>query len=276
LFHSILKQKYFISGRIVSVLIFPKKKSGVKMKNLVKIFLICTVGFLAACSNQNTTLPRLSETELDQKSYAIAYSVTGQTYKDRVTKDYNIPQFTQGVTNWYYNRVPMPIEQIQALTINRLVDHKEYAYNSGVIFADAFQQKVNYLLLSGDNRTLQYNEPRAMFRDLRKMGVSEASMFRDFAGFRTLDSVIRADKIFQVQAFTIVSQKFHCERALLIAKAHDIDAICFVAKQPELPLSTRIREVFARIKAVLDLILDVEPYFLGEPEPLPSPINKVN
>ena len=130
-------------------------------------------------------------------------------------------------------------------------------------------QKVNYLLLSGDNRTTQYNEPRAMFRDLRKMGVSEASMFRDFAGFRTLDSVIRADKIFQVQAFTIVSQKFHCERALLIAKAHDIDAICFVAKQPELHLSTRIREVFARIKAVLDLILGVEPYFLGEPEPLP-------
>ena len=137
-------------------------------------------------------------------------------------------------------------------------------------------QKVNYLLLSGDNRTVQYNEPRAMFRDLRKMGVSEASMFHDFAGFRTLDSVIRADKIFQVQAFTIVSQKFHCERALLIAKAHDIDAICFVAKQPELHLSTRIREVFARIKAVLDLILGVEPYFLGEPEPLPSPINKVN
>ena len=123
-------------------------------------------------------------------------------------------------------------------------------------------QKVNYLLLSGDNRTIQYNEPRAMFRD--------------FAGFRTLDSVIRADKIFQVQAFTIVSQKFHCERALLIAKAHDIDAICFVAKQPELHLSTRIREVFARIKAVLDLILGVEPYFLGEPEPLPSPINQVN
>lgn len=133
-------------------------------------------------------------------------------------------------------------------------------------------QKVNYLLLSGDNRTVQYNEPRAMFRDLQKMGISEASMFRDFAGFRTLDSIIRADKIFQVQAFTIVSQKFHCERALLIAKAHDIDAICFVAKQPELHLSTRIREVFARIKAVLDLILGVEPYFLGEPEPLPSPI----
>jgi len=128
----------------------------------------------------------------------------------------------------------------------------------------------------GGKPNAYYEYRLAMFRDLRKMGVSEASMFRDFAGFRTLDSVIRADKIFQVQAFTIVSQKFHCERALLIAKAHDIDAICFVAKQPELHLSTRIREVFARIKAVLDLILGVEPYFLGEPEPLPSPINKVN
>ncbi|BBE95056.1 protein SanA [Haemophilus influenzae] len=145
-------------------------------------------------------------------------------------------------------------------------------YDSRLMAAKSLieQQKVNYLLLSGDNRTLQYNEPRAMFRDLRKMGVSEASMFRDFAGFRTLDSVIRADKIFQVQAFTIVSQKFHCERALLIAQAHNIDAICFVAKQPELHFSTQIREVFARIKAVFDLILGVEPYFLGEPQPLPN------
>lgn len=145
-------------------------------------------------------------------------------------------------------------------------------YDSRLMAAKSLieQQKVNYLLLSGDNRTLQYNEPRAMFRDLRKMGVPKTLMFRDFAGFRTLDSVIRADKIFQVQAFTIVSQKFHCERALLIAQAHNIDAICFVAKQPELHFSTQIREVFARIKAVFDLILGVEPYFLGEPQPLPN------
>ncbi|PRI93135.1 vancomycin high temperature exclusion protein [Haemophilus influenzae] len=145
-------------------------------------------------------------------------------------------------------------------------------YDSRLMAAKSLieQQKVNYLLLSGDNRTLQYNEPRAMFRDLRKMGVPETLMFRDFAGFRTLDSVIRADKIFQVKTFTIVSQKFHCERALLIAQAHNIDAICFVAKQPELHFSTQIREVFARIKAVFDLILGVEPYFLGEPQPLPN------
>lgn len=133
------------------------------------------------------------------------------------------------------------------------------------------QHKVSYLLLSGDNRTLQYNEPRTMYRDLRKMGVSEALMFRDFAGFRTLDSVVRADKVFQLTSFTIISQKFHCERALLIAKFHQIDAICFAAQQPKLDIPQRLRETFARIKAVFDLIFDIKPYFLGEPEPLPKP-----
>ena len=133
------------------------------------------------------------------------------------------------------------------------------------------QDKVDYLLLSGDNRTIQYNEPRTMFLDLRKMGVSESVMFKDFAGFRTLDSVVRANKVFQIPSFTIISQKFHCERALLIAKHYDIDAICFTAKQPEVYFGTRVREMFARVKAVLDLIIGVKPYFLGTPEPLPMP-----
>lgn len=133
--------------------------------------------------------------------------------------------------------------------------------------------KVSYLLLSGDNRTLQYNEPRTMLRDLRKMGISEERLFQDFAGFRTLDSVVRANKVFQVPSYTIISQKFHCERALLIAKHYDINAICFVAKQPEVYFGTRIREMFARVKAIFDLITGVQPYFLGEPEPLPLPEN---
>ncbi|WP_077426275.1 ElyC/SanA/YdcF family protein [Rodentibacter heidelbergensis] len=136
------------------------------------------------------------------------------------------------------------------------------------------KQKVSALLLSGDNRTLQYNEPRNMFRDLRKMGVPEDRLFQDFAGFRTLDSVIRANKVFQLPAYTIISQKFHCERALLIAKYHDIDAICFAANQPETYLGTRVREIFARIKALFDLMFGVQPYFLGEPEPLPLPENQ--
>ena len=133
------------------------------------------------------------------------------------------------------------------------------------------QNKVDYLLLSGDNRMIQYNEPRTMFLEQPQKGGYESVMFKDFAGFRTLDSVVRANKVFQVPSFTIISQKFHCERALLIAKHYDIDAICFTAKQPEVYFGTRVREMFARVKAVLDLIIGVKPYFLGTPEPLPIP-----
>ncbi|OOF68326.1 vancomycin high temperature exclusion protein [Rodentibacter caecimuris] len=144
-----------------------------------------------------------------------------------------------------------------------------YRYRLEAAKALIDEQKTDYLLLSGDNRTLQYNEPRMMFRDLRKMGVPENKMFYDFAGFRTLDSVIRADKIFQIQPMIIVSQQFHCERALFIAKWNNIDAICFAAQQPDTYLSTRIREIFARVKALIDVIFGVKPHFLGMPEPLP-------
>ncbi|WP_075321320.1 SanA/YdcF family protein [Histophilus somni] len=137
------------------------------------------------------------------------------------------------------------------------------------------QEKIDYLLLSGDNRTMQYNEPITMFKDLRKMDIPEDVMYMDFAGFRTLDSVIRADKVFKAQPMTIITQQFHCERALFIAKFYDIDAICFAAKSPANYLSVRMRELFARVKAILDIVLEKEPYFLGNPEPLPTPITQL-
>lgn len=132
--------------------------------------------------------------------------------------------------------------------------------------------KVDYLLLSGDNRTLQYNEPQRMFKDLLKMGVPSQTMFFDYAGFRTLDSVVRADKVFKAQSLTIITQRFHCERALFIAKHYDIDAICYEADNPEGYTWVRFREFFARVQAVLDIMLGKQPYFLGKPEPLPPPI----
>ncbi|MGC7559304.1 SanA/YdcF family protein [Pasteurella sp. PK-2025] len=131
--------------------------------------------------------------------------------------------------------------------------------------------KVDYLLLSGDNRTHQYNEPRTMFKDLRKMGIPAEVMYMDFAGFRTLDSVIRADRVFKARSFTLITQKFHCERALFIAKFHNIDAICYAADYPTGYHFVRFREVFARLQVLWDLLIAKEPHFLGEPEPLPPP-----
>lgn len=114
------------------------------MKSLMKFLIVCSLALLSACTSQKNT-ERLSETELDHKSYAIAYSVTGETYKDRVTPTYDIKAFINGVNDWYYHRIALPIEQIRAMTLNRLLDHNVYAYYSGAIFAAAFKQNVDYL-----------------------------------------------------------------------------------------------------------------------------------
>lgn len=99
------------------------------------------------------------------------------------------------------------------------------AYNSG---------KVNYLLLSGDNALQSYNEPRTMRKDLIKEGVDPADIVLDYAGFRTLDSIIRTRKVFDTNDFIIITQRFHCERALFIAMHQGIQAQCYAVPSPKI------------------------------------------
>ncbi|MBB1314789.1 MULTISPECIES: SanA/YdcF family protein [Aliivibrio] len=133
------------------------------------------------------------------------------------------------------------------------------------------QNKVSHFLLSGDNAHRSYNEPWTMKRDLLKAGVPEENITLDYAGFRTLDSVLRAKDIFDVESLTIVTQQFHCQRALFISNHSDMDAVCLVVPSPTGWANTkiRIREVLARTKAMLDLyIFNVQPKFLGPKEPI--------
>lgn len=130
-----------------------------------------------------------------------------------------------------------------------------------------FAGKIRYVLVSGDNRFYTYNEPREMKRELIKMGIPDTSIIMDFAGFRTLDSVVRCKKVFGQNAVTIISQEFHNERALFIAKFYDMNAVAYNAKDPdpEYSLAVNIREYFARTKVFIDLyILRKSPYFLGK------------
>nr|WP_276560817.1 ElyC/SanA/YdcF family protein [Vibrio coralliirubri] len=137
------------------------------------------------------------------------------------------------------------------------------------------REKVDQFLLSGDNAHRSYNEPWTMKRDLLKAGVPEERINLDYAGFRTLDSIVRAKKIFDTDNFLIITQKFHCERALFIANSYDIHAQCLAVSGPthHSGSSIRLREVFARTKAFLDLyIMGTTPKFLGPKEPIqPSP-----
>ncbi|MCW6563605.1 outer membrane permeability protein SanA [Yersinia ruckeri] len=136
------------------------------------------------------------------------------------------------------------------------------AYNSG---------KVNYLLLSGDNALQSYNEPMTMRRDLIAAGVTPADIVLDYAGFRTLDSIVRTRKVFDTNDFIIITQRFHCERALFIALHMGIQAQCFAVPSPKNMLSVRVREIFARLGALTDLyILKREPRFLGPLVPIPA------
>ena len=130
--------------------------------------------------------------------------------------------------------------------------------------------KVDAFVVSGDNATKYYNETIRMENDLVKAGIPKKYISADYAGFRTLDSVVRAEAIFDLEDYIIVSQKFHLERALFIAKAKGQKVIGFAAKELEgtkAARKMRIREYLARVKAFLDVyILGTEPKFYGKKE----------
>lgn len=127
--------------------------------------------------------------------------------------------------------------------------------------------KVEYILVSGDNRQENYNEPRAMLKALIERGVPENHVVMDYAGFRTLDSMVRAKEVFDQDSFIVVSQRFHNERAIYIALHKGIKAYGYNARDVDVAAGfmTRLREVLARTKMMLDLyVLRTQPHFLGE------------
>jgi len=130
--------------------------------------------------------------------------------------------------------------------------------------------KIKAILVSGDNETKYYNETARMQKDLIKAGVPKEYISLDYAGFRTLDSVVRAEAVFDLEDYIIVSQKFHLERALFIAKAKGQKVIGFAAKDIEGTKAANkmmLREFLARGKAFLDVyILGTEPKFYGKKE----------
>lgn len=134
--------------------------------------------------------------------------------------------------------------------------------------------KVSALIVSGDNKKHNYNEPREMKRALIEAGVPASRIVCDYAGLRTLDSIVRASKIFRAKRIIIISQPFHNKRALAIARHHDIEASALNAaevKQKRLWLRSFLREPAARACMILDLwLLDTQPRHLGEPVPLPA------
>lgn len=184
-------------------------------------------------------------------NYAINNASADKTYDSAELIPHNEVGLLLGVSKYINNG------RLNSYYMNRL-----YAT------ADLYHaNKINYVLVSGDNSRKEYNEPAEFKSDLIRLGIPKEKIFLDYAGFRTLDSVVRANKVFGLDSFTVISQKFHNKRAIYLSKHNDMNAIGYNAKgvAGRMGLRTSLREQLAKTKAVVDIILDVQPKFLGAP-----------
>jgi SanA protein len=132
--------------------------------------------------------------------------------------------------------------------------------------------RVKCFIVSGDNHSHDYNEPQDMKDALIEAGVPEAKIVCDYAGLRTLDSVVRAKEIFGVEKIILISQKFHNERAAYLAESVGLEVVGLNAQSVTGPAArkTDSREKLARVKMWLDVnVLKTDPKFLGQKEELP-------
>jgi SanA protein len=127
--------------------------------------------------------------------------------------------------------------------------------------------KVKYLLASGDKRGEDYDEPTAMRDGLIERGVPAEAIYRDFAGLRTRDSILRAGSVFGQKRLVIVSQRFHLARAIFLAREEGIEAWGFEARDVARAYSilTELRRYPSALRAYYDVWFDTPPRHAGKP-----------
>lgn len=119
------------------------------------------------------------------------------------------------------------------------------------------EKKFSRLIISGANRPEEFNEPEEMRTALVKQGVPDSIMELDGEGFRTINSIVRAKDVYGASSVLIISQEFHNERALFLAKHKGIDAVAFNAattSSHRWRIQMKMRECLARVKAVLEVV----------------------
>jgi len=179
----------------------------------------------------------------------ISSTADGETYTDISAIPPNRVGLVLGTSNKLMNGSPNPYYTYR-------INAAKALYNAG---------KIRFILVSGDNGSIYYNEPNTFKKDLVNAGIPEGVIFLDYAGFRTLDSMFRAKYVFGLDDVTVISQKFHNERAIYIAKQKGLKAIGFNAQDVSASqgLKVQVREYLARVKVFIDIILNTQPKFYG-------------
>lgn len=186
----------------------------------------------------------------------VIQSARGRTYSDVDKIPYHkvglvlgtIPKLSNGNDNYYYKC------RMQA--------------TADLYFAG----KISYIIASGDNHIKEYNEPECMLNSLVALGVPDTVIYLDYAGFRTFDSMVRAKKVFGQNSITVISQHWHNQRAIYVARKQGMDIDGFDAKDAVVRkayIKNHIREMLAKVKAVVDVYFGKQPHFLGEPVIIP-------
>lgn len=183
-------------------------------------------------------------------NYVVEYNTEEFVYKDLTAIPYNKAGLLLGTSKTLKSGLP------NQYFLNRI----------GAAIALFESGKIDVIVISGDNSTEGYNEPEDMKTELLKRGIPENKIHLDYAGFRTLDSVIRMGQIFGQTRFTVISQDFHNQRAIYIAHAKGFEAVGYNAKDVDAysGFKTQVREKLARVKVFLDLFTNKDPKFLGE------------
>lgn len=131
---------------------------------------------------------------------------------------------------------------------------------------------VGKILMSGDNRFVNYNEPEAMRQYALDLGIPDSAIVLDYAGRRTYDTCYRASVIFKVDAAILVTQSFHLPRALFLCNSFGVEATGVEANNTYFRKVSRLywntRELFATTQAVWDVYVSKPLPVLGNPEPI--------
>lgn len=136
------------------------------------------------------------------------------------------------------------------------IDAAEALYKAG---------KIKNILISGDENSLDgINEVECMRDSLVERGVPKDALILDGRGYRTLDAVVRATKVYNLHNYIVISQKFHNERALYLAEhlgldVHNLTGFNATDATSNMAIMTYLREYLARVKVFVDIITDKQP-----------------
>lgn len=188
---------------------------------------------------------------------AVCYEIIALKTKDRIYDDLEkLPEREVGIV---LGTGPTTMTGESNSYFLYRIDAAEELYKAG---------KIKYILISGDNSRKDYSEPDVMKDSLVARGIPEEVIYLDYAGFRTLDSVVRSKKVFEQTTMIVISQQFHNERSLALGDWQGMELIGYNAKETSSRFHTiraHIREGFARVKLLLDMLTNKQPKFLGKP-----------